>query len=112
MKKLEPRARDVHVFVCHGSRCTRNGAPLVRRGLLEALVRLGLRPRASRTSCQGFCKQGCVVFVERPRARVWGRVGTADLPRLAGKIAVAVRRSKDKSKGDKGRGDKGRGARS
>ena len=94
MKKLEPRARDVHVFVCHGSRCTRNGAPLVRRGLLKELVRLGLRPRASRTSCQGFCKQGCVVFVERPRARIWGRVGAEDLPGLAAKIAKSVRRRK------------------
>ena len=96
MKKLEPRARDVHVFVCHGSRCTRNGAPLVRRGLLKELGRLGLGSRASRTSCQGFCKQGCVVFVEQPHPRVWGRVGTEDLSRLAGKIARAARRRKGK----------------
>ena len=86
MKKLEPRKRDVHVFVCHGSRCTRNGAPLVRRGLVRELSRLGVRSKASRTGCQGFCKQGCVVFVERPRTRVWGRVREEDLARLARKL--------------------------
>lgn len=102
MKKLEARKRDIHVFVCHGSRCTRNGAPLVRRGLVKELSRLGARSKVSRTSCQGFCKQGCVVFVERPRARLWGRVREEDLARLArklvrglGKAARGVVRGRD-----------------
>ena len=92
MKRLEITSRDLHVFVCHGSRCTRHGAPAVRRELVRALARLGLKPRASRTSCQGRCKQGCIVFVERPRARRWGYVRVEDVERLAGKLAKALRR--------------------
>ena len=98
MKKLAPRSRDVHVFVCHGSRCTRNGAPTVRRELAKALARLGLKAKASRTSCQGRCKEGCIVFVERPRARLWGQVLAEDAGRLARKIAKAVRREETRTR--------------
>ena len=92
MKRLDDPRRDPHVFVCHGKRCTSNGAPRVRTALARALRALGLRPRLSRTSCQGHCKRGPVVFVERPRPRVWGQVGEGDVERLARRIARRARR--------------------
>ena len=92
MKKLDPRPRDLHLFVCHGNRCTRRGAPLVRRELSRALARLGLKTKTSRTSCQGRCKEGCIVFVERPRPGLWGAVRVGDVERLARKLARRVRR--------------------
>ena len=94
MKKLPARPRDVHVFVCHGGRCTRNGAPTLRRELVRALGRLGLRAKATRTSCQGRCKEGAIVFVERPRPRVWGGVRAGDVEKLARKLARAAHRGR------------------
>ena len=92
MQKIDPKPRDVHAFVCHGSRCTGRGAPPVRRELARALARLGLKAKVSRTSCQGRCKEGCVVFVERPRPGLWGAVRVEDAERLARKLAKRVRR--------------------
>ena len=74
------------MFVCHGSRCTAGGAPRVRSALAKALRAAGLRARVTRTSCQGLCKRGPVVFVESPRPRTWGAVREADAAKLARRI--------------------------
>lgn len=87
LRRLEPKARDLHVFVCHGTRCSRGGAPRLRALLARTLKAAGVRARLTRTSCQGHCKRGPVVFVERPKRRVWGGVGEADVERVARKLA-------------------------
>lgn len=86
MKRLDPKPRDAHVFVCHGGKCTTNGAPRVRSALAKALRALGLKARVTRTSCQGLCKQGPVVFVEGVRPRTWGGVREDDVPKLARRV--------------------------
>ena len=95
MKKLDPKPRDAHVFVCHGSRCTAGGAPRVRAALAKALRAAGVKARVTRTSCQGSCKQGPVVFVESARPRTWGGVREADAPRLARRIVKRLRPTPD-----------------
>ena len=90
MKKVEQKPRDAHVLVCHGSRCTRGGAPRIRAALAKALRAAGLKARLTRTSCQGLCKQGPIVFIEAPRPRTWGAVVESDVPRLAERIARRV----------------------
>lgn len=94
LKRLDPKRHDLHVFACHGNRCTREGAPTIRRLLLQALKRGGVRVRISRTGCQGHCKQAPVVFVEGDRARVWGEVGAPDVARLADKLIKRLRRAR------------------
>ena len=86
MRKLDPKPRDAHAFVCHGSRCTAGGAPCVRSALAKALRAAGIKARVTRTSCQGLCKQGPVVFVEGPRPGTWGGVHERDAPKLARRI--------------------------
>ena len=86
MRKLAPKPRDAHVFVCHGSRCTAGGAPRVRSALAKALRAVGLKARVTRTGCQGLCKQGPVVFVEGARPRAWGGVREGDAARLARRV--------------------------
>ncbi len=90
MKRLDPKPRDAHVFVCHGSKCTAGGAPRVRTALARALRALGLKTRVTRTSCQGLCKRGPVVFLEGPRPRTWGDVREGDVPRLARRVRKRV----------------------
>lgn len=91
MNRLEPKPRDAHVFVCHGSRCTNGGAPKIRALLAKALRGAGLKARVTRTGCQGLCKQGPVVFVESDRPRTWGGVREADVPKLARRIVKRTR---------------------
>ena len=86
MQKIDPKPRDAHAFVCHGSRCTAGGAPRVRTALAKALRAAGLRARVTRTGCQGLCRRGPVVFVEGARPRTWGAVRESDAAKLARRI--------------------------
>lgn len=99
MRRLAPTSREPHVFVCHGKRCTANGAPRLRAALSRALRAAGLRPRLTRASCQDHCKRGPVVFVERPSRRVWGAVDEDDVPMIAAKLERALLRERRKREG-------------
>lgn len=93
MKRLEQKPCDVHVFVCHGRRCTDGGAPRVKSLLGRLLNSAGVKARVSRTACQGYCKQGPVVFIERPKRRTWGSVRESDTGRLASRLVRLLRRT-------------------
>lgn len=88
MKKLKPKPYDAHVLVCHGSKCSKRGAPSVKSSLQKSLKAEGHAVRVSRTTCQGFCKHGCVVALEGKKAKPkwWGEVAPEDTDALRRKI--------------------------
>lgn len=89
MKKLTPKPYDAHVLVCHGSKCSKNGAAKVKAGLQKTLKASGHAVRVSRTTCQGFCKYGCVVALEgkKTKPKWWGEISPEDSDALSRKIA-------------------------
>jgi len=89
MKKLKPKPYDAHVLVCHGSKCSKRGAPKVKAGLQKTLKSEGHVVRVSRTTCQGFCKHGCVVALEgkNVKPKWWGEVAPEETDALSRKIA-------------------------
>lgn len=86
MKKLKPK-HDLHVFVCHGSKCTKRGAPGIRGELRKGLRAAGLDVRVSRTTCQGRCKDAPVVFTEGKKPKWWGEVNHDDTGKLVNKLS-------------------------
>ena len=91
MKKLKPKRYDAHVLVCHGSKCSKQGATKLKADLQRDLKANGCAARVSRTTCQGLCKHGCVVGLEAKKALWWGRVDYEDIPKLSKKIIKQLR---------------------
>lgn len=86
MKKLKPK-HELHVFVCHGSKCSKRGASDIRSDLRKGLRDAGVDVRVSRTTCQGQCKRAPVVFTEGKKSKWWGEVSRDDADKLVSKLS-------------------------
>lgn len=89
MKRLEPKAYRLHVLICKGKDCTRQGADDVAKSFRRVLKQQGAKEvRLTRTYCLGQCKHACVIAAEGPKAkrRWWGSVTPDDAVKLAKKL--------------------------
>lgn len=76
-----------HIFICHGSKCAKNGAEEIRSTLRKTLKSQGLKAKISKTSCQSLCKHGCIVFAQaKDEQYAWQEVRQKDIPTLATKL--------------------------
>ena len=92
MKKLKPK-HDLHVFVCHGGKCSKRGASDLRGDLRKGLRDAGVSVRVSRTTCQGQCKRAPVVFTEGKKPKWWGEVSRDDTDELVSKLSKPLQRA-------------------
>lgn len=88
MKNVDTKY-DVHIFICHGSKCSKNGADDIRSNLRKALKNESVKAKISKTSCQSLCKKGCIVFAQgKDSKQAWQEVKARDADQLAQQLST------------------------